>query len=796
MRKQSKIKTEIIAGVGIFSALIVSLLYVNTATFATGVTDEINVTIPASCSLTSVVGSAHTSTIENSTYVDDIGETTFKVFCNDFEGFAVYAVGYTNDSFGNNTLKPANLASSYAIATGTATSGGTSNWAMKLTAVSGDYTPTLETGFNDYHVIPDTYTKVASFASNTDASTGSSFKSTYGAFISQTQPADSYTGKVKYTVVHPANGDAPMSTIGSLTYMQDFKNLTNAQKNSVLNSMSYGTIYNLIDNRDNKTYQIARLKDDNIWMAENLDLGRTALTQDLTNANTNLDANATAITASTFNSWINASTNSYTAAKLIPLTTSNTSNSLDTDPTSTTPYGTLYNYCAASAKTICSASNSNNNDATSDLCPAGWRLPTGGDFGEFQALYNLTDYNTATKMRTPIVGGGAAFALAGYFGSSAPASQGTSGYYWSSTRFDNPQTYVLTLGASSVRPAYGSYRSSGYAVRCIAKRPVYSITVSYGTGISDIRIDGKTVQDGETIALEKYTHQIIATPSPGYGFSSWSTTAGQIDNANTRVIDYALSENTTISATASYVSTEIQNIASSSCTTTASYARDNRDDHVYTIQRLADGKCWMMENLDLGRTELTTNLTSSNTHLTNTVTAATFNSWIKTSGTRTYTYAELIPLTTSNTRNSLDTDPTSRTPYGTLYNYCAASAGTICAAEGSNSKNATSDLCPAGWRLPTGGYNTGDFQSLYSLSNYNTLAKMRASIADGGAAFAFAGNFDSSTPDGQGSRGYYWSSTRYDGTYMYYLNFDTSYISPSSSNSRYNGNAVRCVANT
>ena len=34
-------------------------------------------------------------------------------------------------------------------------------------------------------------------------------KSTYAVYASQTQPADSYTGKVKYTIVHPANAGAP-----------------------------------------------------------------------------------------------------------------------------------------------------------------------------------------------------------------------------------------------------------------------------------------------------------------------------------------------------------------------------------------------------------------------------------------------------------------------------------------------------------------------------------------------------------------------------------------------------------
>ena len=778
--------TGIITSVGIVSF---ALLGVSAPTFASSVTDEINVTIPSSCSLTSVVGSAHTSTIETGVYQDDIGETTFKVFCNDSEGFSVYAVGYANDTFGNNTLKPTNLTSSYAIATGTATNGDTSNWAMKLTAVTGTYAPTIHSteensntySFTSYHTIPSEYTKVASYSSNTDATTGSSFKSTYAVYASPTQPADSYTGKVKYTIVHPASELPPIESISQMTYMQDFKDLTAEQRVSVLNSMQYDTTYNLIDNRDNKTYQIARLKDDNIWMAENLDLGRTTLIQDLTSANTNLDTNVTAIASSTFNGWIKSSgTESYITAELIPVT--------GTDATSNTPYGTLYNYCAVSAGTICSGSGKNSNDAASDLCPAGWRLPTGGSTGEFGTIYGLTDYNTNAKMRAPIADGGAAFALAGYFGNSSPNYQDSSGGYWSSLRYDGWSMYYLYLTTSNVSLTSRYYRSYGSAVRCVAKKP-HSLAVSYSTGVSGIRVNDVTVPDGGTIEVEEgISYPITMTPSAGYRFDSWSAQSGVIDSANSQMIFYTAGDSdTTITANASYVAAEIQNLSSSNCTTTASYAKDNRDGHVYTIQRLADGKCWMMENLDLGRTELTTDLTSSNTNLTNTITAATFNGWKKTSGSSTYIDGEFIPVEGA--------DSISRTLYGTLYNYCATSAGTICT--NSNSSNATSDLCPAGWRLPTGDTATGEFKALYSLTDYDNSTKMRAPITSGGAAFAFAGYFDISAPVSQGDRGSYWSSTGNErfNSETYLLGIGTSSVSTNSTY-RSSGRSVRCVLDT
>ena len=181
------------------------------------VVDQINITVPASCSFSDEVISgdtAHTRTAQNGQYQSEIGTTTFKTYCNDLGGYSVYAIGYSNDEYGN-TLMKHNSDSNNDFNTGTATSGNTSEWAMKLIPVTGTYAPTIQSdtngSFASYHIVPSTYTKVATFPSQTDAPVsgtpgiGSAFKSTYAAWISATQPAGTYTGKVRYTLVHPAN---------------------------------------------------------------------------------------------------------------------------------------------------------------------------------------------------------------------------------------------------------------------------------------------------------------------------------------------------------------------------------------------------------------------------------------------------------------------------------------------------------------------------------------------------------------------------------------------------------------
>ena len=181
------------------------------------VVDNVNIEVPVSCSLEGTGMTSHNANIVNGTYQPDIGSTTLKAFCNDSNGFAIYAIGFSNEEYGNTNLIGAS--SSTNIVTGTATSAGNpdiSNWAMKLaTDGTATYPITLDNSFNAYHIVPSTYTKVAHRDSATDIgtnATGASLTSTYAAYISKTQNADSYNGKVKYTIVHPSS-ETPLQPV-------------------------------------------------------------------------------------------------------------------------------------------------------------------------------------------------------------------------------------------------------------------------------------------------------------------------------------------------------------------------------------------------------------------------------------------------------------------------------------------------------------------------------------------------------------------------------------------------------
>lgn len=176
------------------------------------VVDQVNITVSESCSMTGVGMDSHTAAITNGTYQNNIGTTTINVSCNDNSGFAIYAIGFTGDQYtGEDHTKLIGASNGGKITSGTATSGSTSNWAMKLNTVSSPtpaYPITLDNGFGGYSTVPDTYTKVAHRDSGTDVgtnATGAELTTTYAAYMSTTQVADTYTGKVKYTLVHPRN---------------------------------------------------------------------------------------------------------------------------------------------------------------------------------------------------------------------------------------------------------------------------------------------------------------------------------------------------------------------------------------------------------------------------------------------------------------------------------------------------------------------------------------------------------------------------------------------------------------
>ena len=114
------------------------------------------------------------------------------VSCNDASGWNVKAVGASTGGT-NTAMVP--TASGTPIATGTATSGATSNWAFKVSGTGA------VAAYTTYAAVPATATKVAT---SNDPGSEVQINTGYQVWVSATQEADTYTGKVTYTVAQGA----------------------------------------------------------------------------------------------------------------------------------------------------------------------------------------------------------------------------------------------------------------------------------------------------------------------------------------------------------------------------------------------------------------------------------------------------------------------------------------------------------------------------------------------------------------------------------------------------------------
>ena len=203
----------------VVSVLTLGMTIASSSVYATdSAIDQIKVSVPIFCSLSSTGTNSHSAEVNSGTYIDDIGTTTIKALCNDNEGFSIYATGYTGNEIGGENSNKL-VSGTNTIVTGTATgpvgSTDTSNWAMKLsttTSPTPTYPLTIESdtegSFTSYHSVPNTYTKVATRSSGTDVgdeAVGSTFSTTYATYISGVQAPGTYVGQVKYTLVHPAS---------------------------------------------------------------------------------------------------------------------------------------------------------------------------------------------------------------------------------------------------------------------------------------------------------------------------------------------------------------------------------------------------------------------------------------------------------------------------------------------------------------------------------------------------------------------------------------------------------------
>ena len=302
----------------------------------TASSDDITLKLDVACTVSSVVTSPHSALDMNvGQYKTDIGNTDISVFCNDNNGYSVYAIGNSNSTDGNSDLI-SNINENYNIHTGTNATGN-SSWSMKLTAGTGTSSettpPSIVNGYNNYSLIPNNYTLVATRPSGTSmnpdtSASGSYFSTTYAIYAASTQPAGTYNGKVKYVMVHPNNSthntipdiEAAFAAAGKQKAYQDaagnyYYAMQDMNPTICASVTRKGeiTATQLVDKRDNNLYYVTKEKDGNCWMTQNLDLKlNDPNTRSLTSENTDISDDPTVYTATPYATGYTVNNGIYT----------------------------------------------------------------------------------------------------------------------------------------------------------------------------------------------------------------------------------------------------------------------------------------------------------------------------------------------------------------------------------------------------------------------------------------------------------------------------------------------------
>ncbi|MCQ2049685.1 MAG: hypothetical protein MJZ22_01580, partial [Candidatus Saccharibacteria bacterium] len=306
-----------------------------------------------------------------------------------------------------------------------------------------------------------------------------------------------------------------------------------------------------VDERDGKMYWVAKLKDGNIWMTQNLDYDIVAGDNIVSNndGTTSIWNSSSAYAPTETATQLVAATRSLTGTYSYDNGDKGYINGASTETTgincNTTSnsgedchyhMGNFYQWNAATAGT---GGTITGQDAPSSICPKGWRLPIGNSytadksFGKLTNAYGITADNNATTdaafIASPLyfLRGGGIDNRGNIVSLSSPSDLSS---YWSSTATDTTdrahRVYIMKDGLVSPTARYT--RDHSFFVRCVAN--------------------------------------IVEVPEPGPIARTMQNVADWKDELE--------------------VEGQIQ-------------VADERDGKMYWVAKLKDGNVWMTQNLDL-----------------------------------------------------------------------------------------------------------------------------------------------------------------------------------------------------
>ena len=330
-------------------------------------------------------------------------------------------------------------------------------------------------------------TAIITTSSPTEADT---YNLTFGTKVDTSLPSGTYSNDVVMSVV---TNPAFVPVFDGIQTMQEMTS-------TICADAAENDTAQLTDTRDGKKYWVAKLKDGNCWMTQNLDLDLTKdveLTPDDSDVSSNwspprsTEKNGT-VTSNTTNtetySWdfglyVKNNPDDYNSycdqvktmsgcngwtdvTNLTPAETEWTGSIDNTVSGSTYDahflIGNFYQWNAATAGT---GGTITSQEADNSICPKGWKLPTSHNSnpGSFDTL--VGSLNSTTITQAPYY-----FNPSGYVTSGSLRYAGDRGSYWSSTAWSIASyAYELYFRSFNVEPSNMNYRYSGQSVRCLAR---------------------------------------------------------------------------------------------------------------------------------------------------------------------------------------------------------------------------------------------------------------------------------------------------------------------------------------
>lgn len=683
------------------------------------------------------------------------------------------------------------------------------------------------------------------------------------------------------------------TTIGNIDLEEDITDQTKAicmqdMNTAVAQSMTENEQYRLIDIRDNTIYFVAKLKDGNVWMTQNLDLGNSTKSYTLTPTDSDVKENfvlptTPSITFNTANANIinfrdpgdtfYISSGSSTADSVVDSIDACDALSDDLNRTNCYHYhaGNYYSWYTATAGEGTDQIAHNYEQTDSSICPAGWRLPIGLPTVAFSSEYPALLYahdvisSISSASGTSTVGyksGGLItarkdplyFVRSGYYNSTNLYVPKTEGLYWTNSNSSAANALTFNFYASNLRTNYPLAKHRGHSVRCVARSTPIDYTINYHLN------DGTDTIDTDTVSYQGKAHELmIKTETPqrdGYIFKGWGTepnateptyfqaqpferkTISTVATENQSLDLYAIWEesSTNLLATISTMQEMTPTICNGTTTPSSNYGApsakltDTRDGKTYWVSKLADGKCWMTQNLDLGDKENTYVLTPEDSDVATNFELPPEDSTIQFTNLNydvinfrdrgdeyivpndnTTTDSDWFFYTKEHCVDNYNADFCAHYHTGNYYNWHTATAGvgTYNYNGGVNYTAINSSICPAGWRLPeaTTLTSTGsDFANLLSHDITTALAKNTKAatfkpnglntLRNNSPYIPRTGYYTGNTLTSRAVQGHFWASTIVTPGNAYGLYFTQASPTPNYSGAKYIGRSIRCVART